>query len=363
MKKLKILYDYSPACKKEKTGIPLFVNHLYDELSKMDTIDIRKTFCVSSVIPIKPWKFYRIFEHIIYHNIYLPLKLRFGHYDIYIENNYMFIPIFKPTNTVIVNIVYDIGLMLFDTIQTQKHTNNWRNKFPISIQNSDILITISKSSQKDIENYLLKINRKIPVNFIYADIDTVQPCKNATILQKFKIHYDYFLFLGTLEPRKNPLKLLEAFHLFKEENNTNIKLVYAGKKGWLYDDVVAYIDKHTLHDDVIFTGYVSQKEKACLLQHCKAFVFLSLYEGFGIPPLEALKFNIPVLVSDLPVFHELFEESVMFVDPEDVEQTANALKTIMINPPTIDKKIFTKFSWEKSASKLVKILESKVKNK
>jgi len=361
MRKLKILFDYAPACKKEKTGIPLFVKHLYNALIQIDSINIKKTYCISSILPTKPWKLYRFIEKILYHNIYIPLKLYFGRYDIYIENDYMFIPLFKPRNTMVVNMVYDIGLILLDTIHSQKHTENWRKKFPISVQNTDIIITISESSKEDIQEYLLSINSNIPVEYIYADTDIVQPCKDNAILKKFKIDFDYFLFLGTLEPRKNPLKLLQAYHLFKQHNNTDIKLVFAGKKGWLYDDVLAYIEKNNLYEDVFFTGYINQQEKACLLQNCKAFLFLSVYEGFGIPPLEALKYNIPVLVSDLKVFHELFEGSVLYTNPDNIEQTANALKIIVTNPPIIDKNIFIKFSWQNSAKKLINILNSDVR--
>ena len=363
MIKLKILYDYSSACRNNQTGIPLFVKHLYEELNKIDTIDIRKTFCISSIIPIRPWVVYRFFEQLLYHNIYLPFKLKYGKYDIYIENQYMFIPFFKPKNTKIINMVYDIGLILFDDIQTKKHTNNWRQKLPISIDNSDVLITISKSSKKDIEKYLSTINSTTPIEYIYADSDKIKQCKNKSILNKFNIENDYFLFLGTLEPRKNPLNLIKAFKLFKFTTNDNIKLVFAGKKGWLYDDVIAYIYKHNLENEVIFTGYVSQDEKTCLLQNANAFLFLSLYEGFGIPPLEALKLNTPVLLSDIDVFHELFENNVLYTNPSNIEETVKKMKEILINPPEINKRLFDKFSWKDSANKLITILENTFKVK
>ena len=363
MKKLKILYDYSRACRNDHTGIPIFVNHLYRELVKIDTIDIKKTFCVSSVLPTRPWIVFRFFEQILYHNLYLPLKLKYGKYDIYIENQYMFIPLFKPKNTKIVNVVYDIGLMLFDDIQTRKHTHNWRKKFPVSIDNSDMLITISDSSKKDIKKYLTTIKSTIPVEYIYANIDKIEPCKNKNILNEFNIAQGYFLFLGTLEPRKNPLKLLEAFRLFKSNTNTTIKLVIAGKKGWLYDDVLSYIDQYDLENEVIITGYVSLEVKACLLQNAKAFLFLSRYEGFGIPPLEALHFNTPVLLSDIQVFHELFGNCVLYTNPLDIEETAKRMKEVLTTPPTIDLTLFNKFSWKDSAYKLVEIIKSMSKDK
>jgi len=356
MKKLKILVDYSPACRGDKTGIPLFVEHLYDELTKIDNIEVHKSFCVSKVIPTKFWKIYRVFEKSLYQNIYTPLKLKFGNYDIYIENQYMYDPLFKPKNIKVVNIIYDIGLALFDNIQTPKHTQNWRKNLPISIKNSDIIVTISKSSKDDIQSYLDDLNIVKPLDYIYANIDKIEKCKEKSILDKFNINNDYFLFLGTLEPRKNPLKLIEAFKIFKESNSSDIKLVFAGKKGWLYDDVLLFIKNNNLSDEVIFTGYISNQEKSCLLQHTKAFLFLSIYEGFGMPPLEALSLNTPTLVSDIAVFKELFEDSVYYSNPNKSQDIANKMQKILIEPPYINQDIFKKFSWELSAKKLVEII-------
>ena len=356
MKKLKILIDYSPACRADKTGIPLFVKHIYEELNKIDDIEIDKTFCVSSIIPIRPWFIYRLFEKILYQKIYIPFKLKFGNYDIYIENQYIFIPLFKPKKIKVVNIIYDIALVLFDNIQTAKHTRNWRKKLPISIKNSDILITISKSSKRDIQNYLDDLNIAKPLDYIYANVDKIEKCKDKRILDKFNINNEYFLFLGTLEPRKNPLNLVKAFKVFKENSENNIKMVFAGKKGWLYDEVLEYIRENDIEDEIIFTGYISEEEKSCLLYNAKAFLFLSIYEGFGMPPLEALEINIPIILSDISVFREIFEDSVYYVNPYDIDDISDKMSLILLEEPHTDKNILAKFSWELSAKKLVEII-------
>ena len=154
MKKLKILFDYSPAYKDSKTGIPLFVEALYKHLSGLESIEIEKTFDISKYIPRKPHKMFRFFEQFLYHNLYLPIKLYWGNYDIYVECQYMFIPLLKPKNTLIVNIVYDIALILFDDLQTDQHTHDFRKKLAKSIKNSDLIITLSQASQYEIENYV-----------------------------------------------------------------------------------------------------------------------------------------------------------------------------------------------------------------
>lgn len=360
MKKLKILYDYSPACRKDKVGIPTFVSELYNELNKIDTISLEKTTCISDYISRKPWIFYRFIEKILYQNIYLPLKMYFGKYDIYIECNYMFIPLFKPKNTLIVNFIYDIGLILFDDIQVKKQIDNWRKKLPISIKNSDLLITLSKSSQKDIQNYLSDIGQSHKkVDFIYANSNSPAPntIKYKDIQKKFSLYSDYFLFLGTIEPRKSPLRLIESFRLFKQKTQSKIKLVFAGKKGWLYQNVLDYIETNKLKDEVLFTGYISEEEKVILLKHAKAFFFLSRYEGFGIPPLEALRMKVPTLLSDIPVFHELYGENAYYAKVDNINEIALQMENILNNPKQIDISSLEKFSWEISAKKLVKILD------
>jgi len=355
---MKILFDLTPLCRPTKTGIPVFAERLYTALKKNPNIQVEKTFSFCEYIPTKPWKLYRVFEKLLYRQIYLPFKLYFGKYDAYIESDYMFIPLFKPRNTIIVTVIYDIALLMFQNLQTTSHNKKWERKLHKSINYSDILLTISKTSQEDIQTHLDQVQKNKILDFIYADIDEPMACKeHIKILEKFHIHNDYLLFLGTLEPRKNPLNLIKAFHKFKQRSNKDIKLVFAGKKGWLYDDVLAYIDRHSLHNEIIFTGYVTDEEKACLLKHTKAFVFLSLYEGFGIPPLEALKCGTPVLVSDIPVFHELFEHSVIYASPQDINNIADKIEQIINQSPLIDTRIFNKFSWSSSAEKLIKIIQ------
>jgi len=360
MAKLKILFDCSPAYKPTKTGIPFFVKELYNELEKIEDITVEKTLDISQYISRKPHKFFRFFEQLLYHNIYLPLKLKWGKYDVYVENQYMFLPVFTPKNTLIVNMVYDIALILLDNIHTQEHIANWRKQFPKSLHNTDIIITISKSSMHDIQIYLNDINQsQKEIDYIYADICLNQQDKNYAkdTLKKFGIVEEYFLFLGTLEPRKNPLTLVAAFHLFKTQTKSKIKLVFAGQRGWLYDDVMSYIKTHDLENEVLFTGYISDEDKITLLKHTKAFMFLSVYEGFGIPALEAMKLGTPTLLSDIPVFHELFETSALYVDHHNPLDIAQKMEEILKSPPQISPDIFKKFSWESSAYKFVKILK------
>lgn len=372
MKKIKILYSNRPTFQNDPSGIPFFVLNIQNELLKNKEIDVHFynlnfNYCLKiqscSFFSSNSPKLCKLCKLIYQFNkvFFLPLILYFGRYDFYIENEQMFFPLFKPRNTKVINIIYDIGLILFDDIQTKKLTATWRRMLPISLKNSDYILTISKSSQRDIEMYLKSINLKKEVDYIYCDVslsDTTRDNSKINTFKKFNIHNDYFLFLGTLEPRKNPLNLVKAFYRFKTDNpECSIKLVFAGRKGWLYDDVMDYIMQHSLQNEIIFTGYISDEEKYVLLQNAKAFLFLSIYEGFGIPPLEALKLNTPCLVSDIPVFHELFENNVLYAKHDDINDIIKQMKYIIDYPTLIDQVIFEKFGWDKSAKKLVEFMK------
>ena len=364
MKQLKILYGYRSACVKNATGIPVFVKSIFEELKKNEDIQLRITGCFMEYVPKRPYLIFR-FIPLFYYSLYLPLKLILGKYDFYIENDYFFIPLWKPKRTKVITVVYDIGLILFDNIQTKKITKSWRWKFIRSMKNSDIIVTISQSSKKDIQDYLHSIGMKDkPIYCMYCDAQLVVPTvdKMEETLKKYSIQNDYFLFLGTLEPRKNPLNMIKAFHVFKKSDSKDTKFVFAGGKGWLYDEVLQYIKDHHLEDEVIFTGYVSEEEKYFLLKQASAFVFLSIYEGFGIPPLEALKLGTPVLLSDIPVFKELFEDSVWYASENDIKDISYKMNEIMMNTQPKDAaKVIEKFSWEKSANILMGIINKEVK--
>jgi glycosyltransferase involved in cell wall biosynthesis len=380
MKKLKILYNFRPGYDIDKTGIPFFVKNLYHALLNKPEISLSRFGIDSSgcrkwnscrFFSLKStcltWKLCKFFTlaHIINRTLLLPLKLSFGKYDFYIENETFFLPLYKPRHTKTITVIHDIGPILFNHIQTKKVTRLFHLLLPVSLKNSDYIVTVSESSKQDIERYLQSLNQKKEVFVIYNDstLDNHNDADPLSTLQKFNITDEYFLFLGTLEPRKNPLNTVKAFQRFKMNYPDNpIKLVFAGRKGWLYDDVIDYIEHNGLHSEIIFTGYISDEEKYVLLKHAKAFLFLSIYEGFGIPPLEALKLGTPCLLSDIPVFHELFEDNALYVPYDNLNIIAEGMNTILNHPPKIDPELFEKFSWDKSAEKLIQFMKDKTES-
>ena len=141
----------------------------------------------------------------------------------------------------------------------------------------------------------------------------------------------YLLYAGTVEPRKNLKTLIRAYRELRPRHD--IALVIAGGLGWLYDDVVSYPGQLGLGEDVVFTNYVGEETLRSLYRHASVFVYPSLYEGFGIPPLEAMACGTPVIVSDIPPHREVSGDAALFFPRDDHEALAGAIERLLSSGP------------------------------
>ncbi len=199
----------------------------------------------------------------------------------------------------------------------------------------------------------------------YEEKRSVKPVK-----EKFGIDGEYFLYLGTLEPRKNIVRLIKAYDEFRKENEKDIlpDLVIAGGKGWMYDEIYEMVNKKHLEKWIIFTDYVSEEEKIALMQGALAFCFPSLYEGFGLPPMEAMACGTPVITSCTSSLDEVAGEAALKVNPESVQQIASAL-TKMHREEDVRQKLIekgrkqaAKYTWENASDALYKVFENILEN-
>ena len=173
------------------------------------------------------------------------------------------------------------------------------------------------------------------IDVAYPGVDeTMQPPAPAA-LDRFRreqqLPEKFLLFLGTLEPRKNLVMLIEAFTQFKRAC-TDATLVLAGGVGWLADEVLAAIDASGVKDSIRRPGYVTAGEKALWLASATAFVYPSIYEGFGLPPLEAMACGTPVIVSDAAALPEVVGAAGLAIGPRDSIGWAQALQRVWIDP-------------------------------
>lgn len=182
--------------------------------------------------------------------------------------------------------------------------------------------------------------------------------------KKYKIEENYFLFIGTIEPRKNIITLIKAFYEFNKLF-TNYSLVIVGKKGWYYEEIFKLIDQLCIREKIIFTGFVFEEEKPLLLNGSQAFIYPSLYEGFGIPILEAMACGTPVITANLSSMPEVAGDAGILINPENSNELFKAMVQVIGNPSVAENMKNAgliqsdKFSWEKTAKQTITLYCSK----
>ena len=316
----------------------------------------KKQYC--KFIPMSLYKLFSTFLPFPYSCIFKSKA------DVTVFFNYFLPPFIKGKSVVVV----------YDTVYKDcPETMNYKTRFSLaltlkkSIKRADRIVTISQFSKNQIINHFGVESDRIVVIPCAADKNKFGPALVNNYLpndiaEKYSIPEKYFLYLGTLEPRKNIVRLVEAYSIAKKTHSGLPKLVIAGGKGWLYNEIFAKIEELSLDQDIIFTGYVNDEDVPQLMRYAQAFCFPSLYEGFGMPPLEAMACGTPVIVSNCTSLPEVVGECGIKVDPYSVEQIANALIK-MTDPVFLSEqrelgiKQAELFSWEKSALIFKKMLE------
>lgn len=264
-----------------------------------------------------------------------------------------------------VTFVYDMAYKSRPETMAAK-TRNWLERgMKKYCERAEMIVTISEFSRQEIHRYMnVPLDR---IKIVYCGVDTEKFHNRCTkeqiteVKDKFKIDGDYLLYLGTLEPRKNINSIIEAFHVLKNQKKIEQKLVIAGKKGWLYDSIFALVKQYGLENEVIFTGYISDEEARLLMNGAKVFVFPSHYEGFGIPPLEAMACGTPVVTSNASSLPEVIGDAGLMVEPEDITGLADSIEKMLVDENLrqhcIEEgyKQVEKFTWSNAAKQLVEV--------
>ena len=231
-------------------------------------------------------------------------------------------PLSKDIKKVIT--VHDIGYF----INPEWYIDNPYRRFEVSLQEADQIVTNSQFTKNClVERFKINEKKITPIPFgvnpafeVWHDTE-----KFHRIKSKLSLPDKFILFVGGLRPVKNLARILKAFHQFKQETGSDIKLVLTGKQVYGTDDVTTYIRDNKLENGIVFTGYVSQEELICLYNLAHIFVFTTLYEGFGFPVLESMACDTPVLASNSTCLPETCGDAALLVDPENVEAIAEGL--------------------------------------
>lgn len=241
-----------------------------------------------------------------------------------------------------------------------------------SMKRADLIVTDSEFSKAEIIKYFPQHEHKIRVVPCGVDLERFHPCETPERIPEVKksleIEGDYFLYLGTIEPRKNLERLISAYAAFaKKVGEKAPKLVLAGGKGWLNDGIYSRVEKLGMTKNIIFTKYVPSEDMNPLMCGALAFVFPSIYEGFGIPPLEAMACGVPVLASGEASLPEVTGDCAVICDAYSVKSIAQGLYRLY-SDEKLRKELSEKglerargFTWERSAEMLLEVYRELVK--
>jgi glycosyltransferase involved in cell wall biosynthesis len=250
----------------------------------------------------------------------------------------------------------------------RKHYQYFTPKFAAK---ADRIATVSNFSKSDIIKQYYVSPEKIDVvyngaNEIFHPVN--EEIKNKT-KEQFSAGCEYFVFIGALNPRKNLVNLFKAFDIFKAKVPSNTKLLVVGEKMWWNKEIKATFEKMKFQDEVVFTGRLNPETLKNVIGSAIALTYVSYFEGFGIPIIEAFRMGTPVITSSVTSMPEIANDAAILVDPFNAQQIANAMAEIISNnnlrESLIEKgKIRSQlFSWDKTAENLWKSLEKIIKER
>lgn len=354
-----------------ETGVGRYIRNLVRELGRQDkineyTVFLKKKEYTSFELPNPRWKkvladvpWHTLAEQLIMPWLFLRSRLDLVHIP------YFNIPIFYPGRMVAT--IHDLTILHFDTgrastlpwVLYKLRRVGYRIVLAVGLRRVRTIIAVSQTTKKEIIDHFHLQPEKIVVT--YEGVDEEVSAKGGPASgwksEKRIIEDPYFLYVGNAYPHKNLEMLLRAFQQLTIDNSQltkNLTLVLVGKDDFFYRKIKKLAASMNLGERVLYFGQADDPELANLYAHAIAFVFPSLMEGFGLPALEALSFGCPVIVSDIPVFHEILGSQATYFNPQDPEDIAQKMSQNLVKPKNI---ILDRYSWLKLVSDTLRVYE------
>ncbi|NIM91039.1 MAG: glycosyltransferase [Candidatus Aminicenantes bacterium] len=303
-------------------------------------------------------KYTRIKSNVLRKAVFLPFSIRNLKMDLFHGVDHIGLPfLYRSKTCQYVVTIHDLITRIYPRSFPIKQRLIQNTLLPLILSKAERIIVDSRSTENDVQKFYSQQVEKVRV--IYPGVESLFYPRSQKeverVLDKYQLDFKYYFFLGTLEPRKNIVRLIEAFIKLKRKRNVEHRLVISGRKGWLYKEIMEKIKHSPFSQDIIFTDFVDDQDLPYLFSGAEMFLYPSLYEGFGLPVLEAMACGTPVIASNLSSLPEITGEAGILVDPMNIEEIALAMEELSEDrklQEELRKKGLERaklFSWEKAA--------------
>jgi glycosyltransferase involved in cell wall biosynthesis len=366
----RIVIDYTPALR-QTAGIGRYTRGLVRASAQLDRHNQYTLFCAGNRPPVEPWPpNFRLRASRLparwltagWHRLHVPLpaELLTGRAELFHSPDFALPPLARARGVVT---VHDLSFLRLPECADPGLRGYLQATVPRSVERAHRILADSESTRRDLVE-LLGI-REDKVSVVHGGVEPrfhhlSGRAELDAVRARYALPAHFILGLGTLEPRKNFKVLIAAFaELLRQDPSLPQHLVIAGKPGWLYEDIFREVDRQNLAGSVHFPGFIADADLPALYNLADLFAFPSLYEGFGLPPLEALACGTPVVCADNSSLPETVGDAALLVDAEDVLALAYAFGQILNDGRLRDRlrvcgdAQVARFSWDAAARELL----------
>lgn len=300
-------------------------------------------------------------------SIGLPGYIRREGLDLFHGTNYD-VPLRRRCATVLT--IHDLSQLLHPETHPRRSVNRARRRLPLMVRTADAIIVPTETVRREVLEHF-----KLSAADVFAipeaarrSFRPVPLSETDAVRKRLGVGENFVLVVGTLEPRKNLRVLIRAFEeVAHEQTSDDLQLVIAGGAGWLSGPFFETLESSPVRSRILLTDYLQDEDLRALYSSCRAFVYPSIYEGFGLPPLEAMACGAPVIASRIPTLLETLDDAAHFFDPQSSEQLTQAILEVTTNQDLRQRLMsaglerVSQFSWERTAQLTFEVYQAALK--
>lgn len=328
---------------KNKTGIGRYIKNLVEALQKEDNKNEYYLFTHSDdldgfditapnfhFVAVNSAILRKTYIRILWEQIVLPFRLKSLKIDLMLSPNFT-MPYLSKVKKVVA--FHDLTYFFMPEMHTPLKREMFKTYIRFSAKASSAILAISENTKNDIISYFPKTREKISLTplgvapnfyaFKNRKVDVID------LVEKYGLPLNYILYVGTIEPRKNVISLIKAYEQLSSDIKSQYKLVLCGKKGWLYEDLFAYYEQSPDKDNIVFSGFITDEDLPYLYHQAALFAYVSHYEGFGIPLIESMACDTPLITSNTSSMKEIALNAALLVNPEKPTEIAEAIERLL----------------------------------